>query len=103
MKNLGTIGFKPRMYAFTHEALYAMRVVRRLSMPQIARKYGCDHTTVLNALRRLGIETKLPLIGPELPEGGGWITSREKRISPAVNASPSPKVAPEVIRIEAER
>lgn len=102
MTNTTNAPFKPRMYAFTYEALYAMRVERRLSLTQIARKYGCDHTTVLNALRRLGIPVKFALIEPELPEGRGWITSREKRISPVVNPTPSPKVAGDGIRIEGQ-
>jgi len=47
--------YRPRVYDFTYAGLYAMRVERKLSLGQIARKFGCDHTTVLHACHRLGI------------------------------------------------
>ena len=57
--------FRPRVYEFTYDLLYAMRVERNLSFTQIARKYKCDHTTVMHACQRLGIPTKRKLIKPE--------------------------------------
>lgn len=84
--------FSPRLYAFTYEGLYAMRIERRLSLPQIARKFGCDHTTVLNALGRLGIPTKRPLVPADLPAGKGWV---KEATSQQPQADAAPKVAPE--------
>lgn len=77
--------FTPRAYAFTYEDLYQWRVVRRLSFQQIALKFGCDHTTVVNACKRLNVP-KRGLISPSEP----------------LNAIPAPKVAPDMIRIGGE-
>jgi hypothetical protein len=53
--------FKPRRFAWDAEQLYEMRQVKRMSFPQIARRFGCDHATVMWAFHRLGVPTKLPL------------------------------------------
>ena len=55
IRNHTNAPYRPRVYDFTYDLLYAMRITRNLSYTQIARKYGCDHTTVINACQRLGI------------------------------------------------
>lgn len=67
--------FKPRVYAFTYEQLFDFRVTRNWSFPRIARKYGCDHSSVINACKRLGVPTQRKLIGP------GENVSREAPLS----------------------
>lgn len=57
--------FRPRAFAWDADQLREMRQVRRLSFPQIARRFGCDHATVIWAFHRLGIPTEMPLQGPD--------------------------------------
>lgn len=54
--------YRPRIYDFTYDLLYAMRVERNLSFNQIARKYKCDHTTVVHACQRLGIRKPIKTV-----------------------------------------
>ena len=55
IRNHTNAPYRPRRYDLTYDGLYAMRVTRKLSFHQIARKYGAHHTTIVNACQRLGI------------------------------------------------
>jgi hypothetical protein len=61
--------FRPREFAFDEAILREMRHVRRLSFAQIARRFGCDHATVIWAFHRLGIPTQRPLQGADENRG----------------------------------
>jgi hypothetical protein len=56
--------FKPREFDWKAEQLYEMRHVKGLSFGQIAMRFGCDHTTVMWAFKRLGVPMERPLRGP---------------------------------------
>jgi hypothetical protein len=56
--------FRPREFGFTYADLHEFRQVRAMSWQQIGNMYGCDHTTVMHAAKRLGVETARPLKGP---------------------------------------
>lgn len=49
--------FRPRKVKWDRDKLIRLRFDMKLSFPAIARKYKCDHTTVMWAFRRLGLPT----------------------------------------------
>ena len=55
-------------YQWDRDSLISMRG-RGWGVIRIAKEYGCDHTTVMHAMRRLGI----PTAGSLAPSGGTQI------------------------------
>ena len=66
MKATSSKPFAPRRYDFRAEDLNRLRHQERRGWIQIGRVYGCHHTTVLYACKRLGIPTKLKLAAPQV-------------------------------------
>lgn len=65
-------------YNWDRDTLISMRG-RGWGVIRIAKEYGCDHTTVMHAMRRLGISTKETLA----PSGGVQIVDWENIASRA--------------------
>lgn len=64
MNATSTKRFAPRQFDFNAEDLNRFRHVERMGWMHIAKQYGCHHSTVIYACKRLGVALKLKLRVP---------------------------------------
>lgn len=68
------VNFKTRRYAVNREMLERWRNQGE-GVDKIAKRYGCNPSTVRNWLIRLGLSTRVPLIGPRDVSSGSMETT----------------------------
>lgn len=74
--------FRPRKIAWDRDTLEYLRTVARLSFPEIARAFRCDHTTVMWACQRLGVPTAPVLNIANEPEPPAPVLPLRIRVAP---------------------